>query len=204
MNGVSHLYAEKEEIGLARVQRFTVNKDYAKFFNIRNYGRDAIKEGDYVKLYVGNELMMSDTPMERTTNSEFVRKANGRVLIAGLGVGLIVNAILEKTEVTEVIVVEKYDDVISIVAPKFNNNTLKIIHSDIFDYKPLKSEKFDTIYFDIWPDICTDNLEQIKLLHNRFKNKLNKDNPNRFMNSWVKERLQYERKQERKQRNYWY
>jgi len=31
---------------------------------------------------------------------------------------------------------------------------------------------------------------EIKILHNRFKNKLNRDNPDKWMNSWMKEYLE--------------
>lgn len=161
-----------------------------------------LKEGHYTRLHIHNELMMSDTPMERISNSKFVHKANGKVLIAGLGIGMIIQAIINKEEVTEVIVIEKYQDVIDLVAPKFKSDKLKIICADIDEWKPIKDEKFDVIYFDIWADISVENLEHIKKLHNRFKNSVNRNNPECYMNSWMKEYLQSEKRKESRN-NYW-
>ncbi len=121
-------------------------------------------------------------------------------MIAGLGVGLIINAIQNKKEVSEIIVIEKYKEVIDIVSDKFPS--VKVICADINEWMPTKEEKFDTIYFDIWPDIVTDNLDEIKFLHNKFKNKLNRSNPNCWMNSWMKEFLQ-DRKRKESRNRYW-
>lgn len=197
IEGVSHLYSPFEEKGLARTQVFEVSETDASLFNIRNRGYDKISAGTYVKLYVNNKLMMSDTPMERATNREFVMASNGTVLIAGLGIGMVLNEVLKKESVTKVIIIEKHKDVIDLVSPKFKSDKLEIINLDIFDYKPSKDLKFDTIYFDIWADICVDNLDEIKTLHNRFKNKLNRTNSDFWMNSWVKEQLQTEKRRDR-------
>mgnify|MGYP000786328328 FL=1 len=42
---------------------------------------------------------MSDTPMEKETNRDFVHNAHGNVLIGGLGIGLIILAIQNKEDV---------------------------------------------------------------------------------------------------------
>jgi hypothetical protein len=155
-----------------------------------------IREGTYCKLIVDGELMMSDTPMERLSNLDFINNANGRVLIAGLGIGMIINAIVEKKDVTEVVVIEKYQDVIDLVLPKIKHPKLKVICADIFDYKPIKGDKYDVVYFDIWATISQDNLEEMKTLANKFKYSINRDNSRCWINSWMKEFLQKERRKE--------
>lgn len=195
INGVEHLYKEKESIGIATISKFKFEHKKDPLFNlraIRDGGDFMVNDGKYVRLHVDGVLMMSDTDMEKRSNREFVQKANGKVLIAGLGIGLILPPILEKENVSSVIVIEKYADVITLVGDKFKNKKLSIINADIFEYKP--EEKFDTIYFDIWSNICEDNLQEIRLLHNRFKNKLNRSNPDCWMNSWMKEFLQRQKK----------
>jgi spermidine synthase len=141
--------------------------------------------------------MMSDTDMEHRTNWTACNKARGKVMIAGLGLGMILTAILKKPEVESVLVVEKYQDVIDLVSPHFNSPKLSIICADILDWKPAKGMKFDAIYFDVWPDICTDNLKQINLLHHRFKYFLNRENPSCWMGSWCQELLRAKKRQER-------
>lgn len=207
VKGVEHLFPEEtQELGVAKISKVEFKEKDDILFNLRLM-RDAkwwfrVHEGKYVRLIVNGELMMSDTGMERYSNTDFIQSANGKVLIAGLGVGMVLHNILENPNVNEVIVIEKYQDVIDLVADKFKSDKLKIICKDIFDFVPEKGEKYDTIYFDIWASINTDNLEQIKTLHNRFKNKLNRDNPNCWMNSWMKEYLQQEKRKEAGSR-YW-
>jgi len=190
--GVSELFTERKEKGLAKIIPFSISEEDARMFNLRlimsrqPYSMRVYK-GNYVKLIVDGELMMSDTDMEINTNIGFINRAKGRVLIAGLGIGMVLKNILKKKEVTEVIVVEKYSDVIDLVASVFNDPRLKIINEDIFYWLPEKGEKFDTIYFDIWPTICEDNLEEIALLHMRFKRY--KRSKECFMESWVQDQL---------------
>ena len=111
---------------------------------------------------------------------------------------MILTEILEKKEVESVTVIEKYNDVISLVAPSFNSPKLKIINADIMNWKPEKGEVYDTIYFDIWPDICVDNLEEIKTLHLRGRYWKNKNNPHVWMGSWMYGELKRIRDVERK------
>lgn len=193
---------EKKEKGIASISayEFSTKKDPLYAMRAAMDGM-AIYDGKYVRLNVNGELMMSDTDMEKSSNRDFVYSANGDVLIAGLGIGLILKAILEKPEVESITVIEKYQDVIDLVSPYFQNPKLTIINADILEWVPEKNKKWDTIYFDIWPTICEDNLDEIKLLHNRFKNKLNRKNKDCWMNSWMKERLQAEKRRSR--RYYW-
>ena len=184
--------------GIALVEHYEISEEDAQFENMRNavkgMGLMRIKAGKYVRLRVNGEVVMSDTQMERRTNLDVVSKSNGDVLIAGLGIGLILSVILRKEEVKSVIVIEKSQDVIDLVASHFQDSRLKVIQGDIFDWKPEKGQKFDVIYFDIWSNLCSDNLEQIKKLHNKFKFKLNRDNPDCWMGSWVQDELKYYKK----------
>jgi len=192
VKSVTPLFKEVEEKNSVVIERFSISDSEAMFYNLRAT-RDMgaifrVRSGDYTKLIINKELMMSDTPMERISNSEIVKRANGRVLIAGLGLGMIINSIMMKKEVAEIVVVENNRDVIDLVGDKFENNKVRIINENIFDFKT--TEKFDVIYFDIWAKISTDNLVDIKKLHNKFKNNVNRKNKNWYMNSWMKEFLQ--------------
>jgi 16S rRNA A1518/A1519 N6-dimethyltransferase RsmA/KsgA/DIM1 with predicted DNA glycosylase/AP lyase activity len=90
---------------------------------------------------------MSNTPMEHRTNREVIRKANGHVFIAGLGIGMILLPIQEKENVSSIIVLEKFQAVIDIVAPQLPlNDKVTIIKGDVFDYQFPNGTKFDTIY----------------------------------------------------------
>lgn len=182
------------EKGVAKIKHLEITEAEASFTRLREVitgGREqAVRPGKYAQLFVGHTLMMSDTQMERRTNQEFVRQARGNVLIAGLGVGMILVPILKKPEVKTVLVVEKYQDVIDLVAPSFkeaiDDDRLVILREDVLKMELEEDWCFDTIYFDIWPSICGDNLPEMKELHGRFKPCLNRGG---WMESWMRGEL---------------
>jgi hypothetical protein len=189
----------EQEQGVAKIKHVTVTPRDAQFASMRR--EHLLREGTYCQLFVNGQLVMSDTPYERSTNGEIRNKAHGRVLIAGLGVGLILKPILENPEVEYVKVVEKHQDVIDLVAPHYTHDKLEVVCADIFHWKPEKGEKYNVIYFDIWPNICTDSLEDIAKLHQRGKFWLDRSDPKRWMDSWMRDYLKYEKRRE--SRYYW-
>lgn len=121
-------------------------------FNVPKYDwYNGVYAGNYARL-TDKELhqcVMSNTQMEQYTNAEFVNNAHGRVLIGGLGIGMILLAIQDKPEVSEILVVEKYQEVIDLVRDQLPlNEKVTVVASDIFEYVP--EGKFNTIYLDIW------------------------------------------------------
>lgn len=202
MRGVSNLFPKDESLGCASIKKFEISASEAKFYNLRVAFREdpimMVTPGSFVKLYVNNELMMSDTLMEKTTNRDFIYHAKGDVMIAGLGIGLILEnlrAKIESKEVTSITIYEKFQDVIDLVAPKYSDLPVTYHCKDILTYSPPKEEKYDTIYFDIWPSIdYSYNLPQIRTLHNRWK--FHKKTSDSYMNSWMKEFLQAQKRRD--------
>lgn len=166
--------------GNVRLEEYEVTSIAAVVHNI-NHAQGgspemAIIPGKYVRLYVGKHLMMSDAPYEAQSNRDIIEGARGKVLIAGLGMGMVLVPILRNPAVTRVTVVEKSKDVIKLVhkpllanGPFTENEKIKlvVVHGDINKFKP-KPESYDTIYFDIWPSISTKNLSEITKLKTRF------------------------------------
>jgi spermidine synthase len=186
--------------GIARIEHFEVDNNASMLSSLR---REYVPEGKYAMLYVNRQLMMSNTPMEERTNYRIRKYAHGKVLIAGLGLGAILDEVLNNPKVESVAVIEKYQDVIDLIAPYYQNPKIQIICADIMEWKPEKGQVFDTIYFDIWPDICTDNLEEIKKLHMRGRYWKNKNNPNAWMDSWVYDELKRKKRQEDRENARW-
>lgn len=175
--------------GNVAVEFFTVSPQQATATLLREalgHPGAYVPSGDYVRLVVGGEIMMSDTRMEQATNLEFVRAARGSVLIAGLGLGTVLVPILKKRSVQHVLVVEKSLDVIALVQPFFKQRKLLVRHGDIFEWTPSSWERFDTIYFDIWPNLSGNNLSQMRKLHRRFAPFLEHDG---WMDSWCRKVL---------------
>ena len=149
---------------------------------------------DYITLNKIKEgVMMSDTPMERNSNYDFIKRANGDVLIFGLGLGLIVLPLLNADDVRSITVVEVYQDLIDVIQPILKqydtHNKLNIVRGNCFEYHEQleKGKKFDTVYGDIWISICGDNYGEMKDLTRKWKNKINRENPKAFIDHWMKD-----------------
>lgn len=183
-------------VGEAEVQHFEVDAAASRFTALRG-GREFVPPGRYVRLKVGGQLYMSDTSYEQRSNYEVVRRAHGRVLIAGLGIGMILLPILRKKEVSAVVVVEKSNDVVALIEPQVRHKKLSVVTADIFEWKPAKGEKFNVIYFDIWADQSTDDLAEMATLHQRFKYHLDRSDDYRWMQSWNREVLLDDRRREK-------
>lgn len=169
------------------VQSFTVSEEDAKFAGLRammHGGRGGIKAGTYKKIQRGETLVMSNTPDEIQDFRHFVHRATGKVLVNGLGLGVLLKALLDKPEVTEIIVIEKSQDVINLVAETYKDKRLTIINADAFEYQPPKGERYNCVWHDIWDNITSDNLNEMTTLHRKYGSRCN------YQESWCRARCQ--------------
>lgn len=170
------------KIGDFELSHFEIGENdlYAQFHNI--------PRGKYVRLTRGFDVVMSDTDMEKWTNANFVRNAHGKVLIGGLGIGLILLEIQDKLEVEKIVVVEKHKEVIDLVKDQLPlNEKVQIINADVWEYTP--TERFNTIYMDIWNYINTDVYrDSMKPLIARYRKLLvpKQEDSNRFIDCWCR------------------
>lgn len=146
-----------------------------------------IPAGRYAKLRSNGSLWMTDTKMEQDTCREFVRAARGDVFIAGLGIGMVLLAVQDKPEVTSVTVVEYDADVIALVVPQLPLNAkVRVVHADAFKWKPPRGQKFDTLWFDIWANICGDNARDFPVLRKHYARARK---PGAWVGLWVEEEV---------------
>jgi len=144
--------------------------------------------GKYKRLCRDGSVVMSNTPAECRDHSYFIYKAHGKVLINGLGLGVVLSEILNKEEVTEVEVVENSKDVISLVWPYFGEDSRATLHqADALTFKPVKNKRYNAVWHDIWNNICSDNLKEMAILHRKYGRRTN------WQGSWNKEICQYHR-----------
>ncbi|MBD5357424.1 MAG: hypothetical protein HDR88_10540 [Bacteroides sp.] len=158
------------ESGEWKLKRFTITPQGAKMHNLGEIfnGRSRfILPGEYWGLYRSGKVIMSNTPSEIDDHWKFIQKASGKVLVGGLGLGMVLKCLLDKTSVTKVTVVEKSSDVINLVASSYTNDPrVEIVNADIFEYKP--TERYDCAWFDIWDDISGEEYPEMKKLHRRY------------------------------------
>jgi len=154
-------------------------------------GRDGLEPGTYVVLNERKGLhvttWMSDTWLERDSNREILRDARGDVLMVGLGIGMVAVAVCQKAEVTSVTVLEINPDVIRLVAPHIKHDKLRVVQADAFR-PPVRGRRFDTIYLDVWADICTDNWGEIKALCQQYRPFARQGGK---VTAWQKDHIQY-------------
>ena len=105
-------------------------------------------------LSIGRKPWMSLTPMEIYTLRNAIRMAEGKVLIAGLGMGWLTQRVLEDPAVTNVIQVELDEDILTYFGEPLNEaypDKLELVQNDIYQYlSEVSLNTFDTIIFDIW------------------------------------------------------
>lgn len=125
----------------------------------------------------GGTLWMSDTANERCDHQGALDAATGHVLVGGLGLGLFALAAMVKQGVDHVTVVEINPNVIELVEGPIraaasmmvkSPATLTVINDNIKTWTPKRGVKFDTVWIDIWPTLCTDDLEEHKALKRKF------------------------------------
>lgn len=192
--------------GLWRVERFVMSVKDVKAQQAmatwsHNWGevRDA-EPGTYMRL-VGPDnfrdgVVMSDVPMERRENREVVERAHGRVLIAGLGLGMILLPILLNPHVKYVTVVEKESDVCRMVEPQLMRwakkhtdgrvkcqNKFHVVLANVHTYAKESTASWDVVYFDIWDSTDGRNYDETKVLWREFRGKFNRY-PNGWMGAW--------------------
>lgn len=152
------------------LKKFTITPEGEKMHNLGEMinGRNRfIEAGEYYGLYCDGKIIMSNTPAEVNDHYKFIQKAQGKVLIGGLGLGMVLKCLLDKNDVTKVVVVEQSPDVIKLVASSYTNDPrVEIVNESIFEYKP--NEHFDCAWFDIWDDISGEEYPEMKKLHRRF------------------------------------
>jgi len=173
--------------GCWAVERFTVTEHGSMMSYITGRGRGT-PQGEYTRLTCGRCVVMSDTPDEMRDHWQAVRNARGECLIHGLGLGMVVNACLLKPEVSKVTVIELEPDVIALVADHYRGlfgDRVEIVQADALTWEPPKNTRYNMVWHDIWPDICADNLDEMKRLHRRYGRRSD------WQGSWSRNLLQH-------------
>jgi len=155
------------------VEKFVVPKKSLEGSKCAMVGRD-VPPGEYTRLvYRGWDTVMSDTPAEVKDHLPFfwkVEDCGTDILMNGLGLGIALQAVL-LCDIKSVTVIEKSIDVISLVFPYFDDQRIRIIHEDAFEYNPPKGMKYSHVWHDIWTNICSDNLPEMKKLKCKYARK---------------------------------
>lgn len=163
-----------------RIDTFKLTEEDVMLQNLRHL-RDSnaymvCPPGEYRRLtHRERGVIMSNTPMEILTAREAIRDAAGKVFVSGLGLGMVVEAMLRKPEVLSVVVAELDADVMALVGPTVSRvaaeqgKALTVMRCDVETFAPVAGEHFDYAWHDIWDQIDDDNLPQMTRIMSKFR-----------------------------------
>jgi hypothetical protein len=165
-------YPEKQ-IGSARIVHGFYNYGYFHNYEVRGYKFfEVTKQIPVTSLEIKDEkaknwvTWMVDDPPHWWSMQDYARNSVGRVLVAGLGLGLVTHELLDNVDVDSITVVERNKDVIDLISPllpRAEGVKFQIINKDFYDFIHESEEDFDRIIVDLW---TSGSLEETKrILH---------------------------------------
>lgn len=135
------------------------------------------RPGRYTSLRRDATQFMTDLYDEWWTQRSAIAEAlnrGGDVLITGLGLGLVAEAILREpgSRVNLITILEQSADVIRLVAPYLDTRypgRIEVIEADAFSWEPPAPRHFTVCWHDIWPDPHSRQVaEEIERLRERY------------------------------------
>lgn len=162
------------EIDGVRVERFTIEPN--SIANMRNSLRGrGTKPGTYTRLMQNGCIWMSDVDAEKHDHLSPVWKMVGtdvkRVLINGLGLGMVLNAALSYDHIEHIDVVEVDERIIKLVGPHYTSDPrVNLIHADAYEQTRRwpSGTRWDIGWSDIWGDVSTDDLETMAKMNRSY------------------------------------
>jgi hypothetical protein len=198
---------EAREVGDWKVGKFEVDVAGAFLHNRNEFDSGKmIVPGNYTGLYLRNDddehkpyegwqIIMSDTPSEIMDHLEFIDKAYGRVLINGLGLGMVAHALLREDKnscIEHIDIVECNQEVIDLVGHYFEGNSkVTIHHADAFEIQWPEDAYWHCAWSDLWYKINPDDYEQQNRLINKYKDRVLYHDC--WMRRWIEGFLQWEK-----------
>ncbi len=186
-------YPETEQ-GNFSISKFSIPKlDLKRLRIIRDegMGRDP-GQGTFTKLIETvpgagrrgadlHRVWMSDTRAEIMEHSpifnrlEWAELDQGpaiRILINGLGLGLVVHGALQFKNIGHIDVVESNPDIIDLVSPLIADPRVTIHDCDAYDMQWPRGTRWDFAWHDIWPTISDDNLPGMRRLIAKYRRRV--------------------------------
>ena len=118
-----------------------------KGFLYVNYGHNGIW---ITTLYIGDRMWMTDEPVFTWCMESYAARSSGKVLVAGLGLGLVVHFLVKDPEVSEILVVEKEQDVIGCIERLLpQDKRIKVVHDDFYQFLKDDAEQRDAVIWDL-------------------------------------------------------
>lgn len=145
------------KVGRAKITRTRNTKGVYRMEGVKGYEYFEVEKAiPITTLRIGRETVMVDDPLHWIGMQDLAKHCKGKVITAGLGLGLIVHALAGNPAVKSITVVEREADVIELVKPLVldavrsqngNSPEIEIIKGDIFENI---TPGYDVLILDIW------------------------------------------------------
>lgn len=188
------------ELDGLRIDRFEIGKhDINNLREALRCGRGT-RPGTYTRLTLNGRLWMSDTDAEKRDHLvplTLIRQREARrVLVNGLGLGMVVKAALALPHVEHIDVVECDERVVKLVGPHYEaTGRVTVHHADAYEQARRwpSGTRWDVGWSDIWPDLRTDNLTEMARLNRSYGRRCD------WHGCWGQGLLRYQRRVEARQ-----
>lgn len=101
-------------------------------------------------LVQGENVWMTDSPLEQVQHDRLMQGFRGRVLVGGLGLGYTVTMLSAKRQVKEIVVIERSPDVANLVWPHVRTHKAQLVIDDLHRYTQRTDIYFENAFYDIW------------------------------------------------------
>lgn len=162
------------ESGNVRVARRTTTEAEALLLNL-NRKNELLRgwrayPGTWTFLLLNGETWMSDTPDEIADHLPFIHAAEANVLVTGLGLGVVTQALLRKPSVRRVDVVEYSAHVARLIGPTFAADERFHLHvADAWTWTPPEGVVYDHAWHDIWQQLDPANIPEFERMRARYR-----------------------------------
>jgi hypothetical protein len=144
-------YPRNESVGHATFKKFRYSGTYMGF---------GVHDADFVQfakrveitaLQVRKQTWMVDDPWHYWSIQDSAAQLHGRVLVGGLGLGLVLHELARNPNVDSVLVIEREQDVIDLLHPYLPESLdLEIVNDDFYHYIESDESSFDSAFVDLW------------------------------------------------------
>lgn len=165
------------------IRHYAVSDDEERLQRLRAainpwHAARVVPAGTYVGLWHDRRgVVMSATPDEMDDHRAPYQRAmrlqtDVRVLVNGLGLGMVLSGLLTLPNVAHVDVVEIDADVVRLgkaaFADELSQGRVWIYQADALEFRPERGVRYDVVWHDIWDAICGDNLVSMRTLKRRY------------------------------------
>lgn len=125
----------------------------------------------YTALHRGNITVMSDSDESVSDMPTLQDHAKGHVLVSGLGLGLMIQALDGLYD--RMTIIEQSEDVIKLVWPTFQANTkIELVVADARTWEPPRGAHYDVAWHDIWDRDHKDNIPEMLAIEAKYADKV--------------------------------